>query len=489
MSTTPWTLPLAPSRRFAVAERLPAIALVLVAAGGFAVWLAFPTYPTYDSLYSLLWAQEIWDGALPNFDAYRAPTEHPLLMPIALVLAPFGDFGARLFVLLCLAGLVALVAAVYRLGKLVAGVVGGFAAAALLLTRFNFALLASKGYLDVPYCALVAWAMVLEAENPRRGGPVWWLLGLAGLLRPEAWLLAGLYGLWLGRGGIIARAKALLPAFAAPAIWAGLDLVVTGNPLFSIQHTDALAAELQREIPLSRIPSQTLSLLAEILKWPLLILAAAGGILAIRGRVNALAVPGTVAMVTVGTYLVIATGGLATVYRYLLLAGIGGVLLAALALSGWARLDRGSPGRVPWIAAAVASVVIGGAYTATHLRLGGLVEQLRERTEIRTEMTALLHQPAVAAARECGPVTVPNHKLLPEIRWALGLPEHGVRARSDRTLDASAPGVALTVRPPYEKRPAFSVFEIPADGTAITAAPAGYTRLASTRRFEAWGRC
>ena len=267
----------------------------MVAAGGFAVWLAFPTYPAYDSLYALLWAQEIWGGALPNFDAYRAPTEHPLLLPVGLVLAPFGDFGARLFVALCLAGMVALVAAVYRLGKLVAGVPGGFVAAGLLLTRFNFGLLASKGYLDVPYCALVAWAMALEAEKPRRGGAVWWLLGLAGLLRPRRGCSPGSYGLWLGRGGLVSRARALLPAFAAPAIWATLDFVVTGNPLFSMQHTDALAAELQREIPLSRVPYQTLYLLAEILKWPLMILAAAGAVLAIRGRVKALAVPAAVA--------------------------------------------------------------------------------------------------------------------------------------------------------------------------------------------------
>ena len=145
-------------------------------------------------------------GALPGFDAYRAPTEHPLLLPVGLVLAPFGDAGARAFVALCLAGMVALVVAVYRLGRLAAGVPGGLVAAALLLTRFNFGLLASKGYLDIPYCALVAWAMALEAERPRRGGAVWWLLGLAGLLRPEAWLLAGLYGLWLGRGGLGAAA-------------------------------------------------------------------------------------------------------------------------------------------------------------------------------------------------------------------------------------------------------------------------------------------
>jgi hypothetical protein len=36
--------------------------------------------------------------------------------------------------------------------------------------------------------AFVVWAAVLEARRPRRGTAVLVLLGLAGLLRPEAWL-------------------------------------------------------------------------------------------------------------------------------------------------------------------------------------------------------------------------------------------------------------------------------------------------------------
>ena len=43
--------------------------------------------------------------------------------------------------------------------------------------------------------------------------------------------------------------------------------------------------------------------------------------------------------------------------------------------------------------------------------------------------------------------------------------------------------------PPYDERPALNVYEVPADGTAIAAAPAGHRRLATSRRFEAWGRC
>ena len=44
-------------------------------------------------------------------------------------------------------------------------------------------------------------------------------------------------------------------------------------------------------------------------------------------------------------------------------------------------------------------------------------------------------------------------------------------------------------RPPYDKRPALDVYEVPADGTAIAAAPAGHTLAGVSRRFEAWGRC
>lgn len=492
MSTTPWSVPLTtPLRRSRTtsAKWLPAACLALVIVGGVAVFVAFPTYPAYDSLYALLWANEIWGGQLPGFDDYRAPTQHPLLLPVGLVLAPLGDAGARAFVALCLAGMVALTMAVYRLGKLVAGVPGGLIAGGLLLTRFNFGLLASKGYLDIPYCALVAWAMALEAERPRRGGAVWWLLGLAGLLRPEAWLLAGVYGLWLGHGRTLAgRARALVPAAAAPALWAATDFVVTGDPLFSIHHTDALAAELQREIAYSRIPGMTVSLLAEILKPPLLLLAAAGIALAIRDRRRALAVPAVVAVVTCATYLVIATGGLATVYRYLLLSGLGLLLFAAYALSGWARLPRGSAWRTRWIAAVLVAGMAGAGYTAARLSPSGMVDQLRERTQIRTELAVLLHDPAVRTAAACGPVTVPNHKLLPEVRWALDLPVSGVRARSDRTLRPGA-GVAITVAALYAERPALNVYEVPADGQRLNVAPAGHVKLAQTRHFAAWGRC
>jgi hypothetical protein len=473
-----------------LARRLPAIALGVLVVGAIAAWLAVPTYPAYDSLYSLVWAREVLDGALPDFAAYRAPTQHPLLLPVSLVLAPLGDAGGRIFVALCIAALLAIVAAAWRLGRLAAGPLGGIAAAGLVGSRLDIPLLAALGYLDIPYCALVMWAIVLEAERPKRGRPVWILLALAGLLRPEAWLLAGAYGVWLGWDRPLrARVRALAPALTAPLIWALCDLVVMGDPMFSLRHTDALAAELHREVPLTHLPSMLVQLLVALVKPPVLAAGLAGAWLAVRFRRRALAVPSAVAVLTCFTYLIIASGGLATVYRYLLLTALGVSLLAAFALSGWTLLPAGHRWRVRWAALAAAACVLGAGWTIAHLTLAGIRNDLHERRAVRADLRAVLSDSAVRAARACGPITVPNHKLIPEVRWMLDLPESAVRARSDRTLGPQRSGVALVIARTIEERPALNVYEVPADGTGILAAPPSFHRLAANRRFAAWGGC
>ena len=65
-----------------------------------------------------------------------------------------------------------------------------------MLSRFFVENLAAQGYLDISYVALIVWAVALEVERPRRGAPVFLLLAAAGLLRPDAWVLSGVYWLW-----------------------------------------------------------------------------------------------------------------------------------------------------------------------------------------------------------------------------------------------------------------------------------------------------
>src|SRR5271154_7148667 len=69
-------------------------------------------------------------------------------------------------------------------------------AALLILSRFFDEHLAAQGYLDISYVALIVWAVALEVERPRRGVPVFVILAAAGLLRPDAWVLSGVYWLW-----------------------------------------------------------------------------------------------------------------------------------------------------------------------------------------------------------------------------------------------------------------------------------------------------
>src|SRR4051812_48737429 len=159
--------------------------------------VVFPTYPNYDSYYALLWGKEVLHGTLPHFEGFRLPTEHPLAIAAGAVLSLFGDAGDRLWIALTFGAFLALVAAVYQLGRTAFTPLVGVIAALLLLTRFDFAFLAARGYIDIPYLALVMWAVALEARRPHRGAPVFALLTAAGLLRPEGWLLSGLYFLWM----------------------------------------------------------------------------------------------------------------------------------------------------------------------------------------------------------------------------------------------------------------------------------------------------
>ena len=160
--------------------------------------LLVPTYPNYDAYYHLVWGRELLDGVRPSFEAYQAPTQHPLYLALCAALTPIGQDADRALVLLCVLSLVALAWAVFRVGDAVFGLWPGLAAAAFTASSFAFLLYAARAYVDVPFLALVLWAAALEARRPRRGRSVMALLAVAGLLRPEAWVLAGAYWLWCG---------------------------------------------------------------------------------------------------------------------------------------------------------------------------------------------------------------------------------------------------------------------------------------------------
>lgn len=88
-----------------------ALGVLLLAALGLGLYARYPTYPACDSLTAFSWGRDILDGRLPAFDAFRAPTQHPLLLAFGVLLEPVGSAAARVWVVLCILSLVALVAA------------------------------------------------------------------------------------------------------------------------------------------------------------------------------------------------------------------------------------------------------------------------------------------------------------------------------------------------------------------------------------------
>src|SRR3989442_15939746 len=101
-------------------------------------YFAFPTYPTYDSFYALLWGRDLLHFHLPDFRVYRGPTEHPLAIAFGTFCSFFGQGGARLMVLGSIGSFFAAVAGLYLLRRPcfrpgVGGVSGPFLASPLFL--------------------------------------------------------------------------------------------------------------------------------------------------------------------------------------------------------------------------------------------------------------------------------------------------------------------------------------------------------------------
>ena len=88
--------------------------VALLAAIPVVVFFAFPTFPQYDSYFHLVWGRGLLHGVSPDFEAYAAPTEHPLYVGIGALLSLLGTSGGeRAMVLLTLLSLSALTVAVH----------------------------------------------------------------------------------------------------------------------------------------------------------------------------------------------------------------------------------------------------------------------------------------------------------------------------------------------------------------------------------------
>lgn len=413
--------------------------------GALLLWLvAGVGFLNYDTLYALVWGQQITRGETPQYGLPIAPTPHPLIEVLGIPLAPLGASAeSTIVVILAFLALSACGWVLYRLGEAWFGRAAGVVAALVFLTRVPVLSYGVRAYVDIPYTLFVLGALLVETRHRRAGAPVLVLLGLAGLLRPEAWLFSGIYWLMLVVSSERSRPKVAheapasgepaadpshaqegkvrsrrdlaqlgLLAAAAPLLWIVSDLTVTGNAMWSLTNTKHTATTLGRATGIGDVPQYVPRRIGEILRPAVLAGAALGGILSLlwlreKARLGALA-----GVVAVLVFALMATFGLPIDTRYAFLTSAILCLFCGAGAFGWIALAKDDRHRIPWMAAGAVVLValvatLPGQIKSAHKELSKLAHQ----ESIQSDLLALVKSKAIAL--KCGPVGVPNHAPVP----------------------------------------------------------------------------
>jgi hypothetical protein len=291
--------------------------------------------------------------------------------------------------------------------------------------------------------------------------------------------------LWGKPGGpAAARLDLLALAVAAPLVWAGIDLWVTGDPLFSLHATSDLADELNRRRGLGDVPGSFVAFVVDTARPPVALAAIAGAVLAWRLRAGrAIHVP--VALFGAGALTFLATGvaGLSVLPRYLTVPVVAVCILAGYGVLGFTTLPPGRL-RLWWSRAAIGAAVLGAAFVVVRAPvLNRLVGELRFIRGTHAELRAILTDPAVRGSMRCGPLTFPNYRLVPDARWMLDLPARSVGARSALRRER---GVAIFVVGEKE----LERFGFAAGASPTTNVPdPGFAPIARNARYAAYAAC
>jgi hypothetical protein len=439
-----------------------AVLLRLISGVGFA---------NYDTLYALAWGGQLSRGVAPSYRIPIAPTPHPLVELVGLVLAPLGPRAVEnVTVWLGFLALSACGWVVYRLGSQWFGRAAGALAALILLTRVPILSYGVRAYVDVPYLLLVLAALLVESRRRRAGAPVLALLALAGLLRPEAWAFSGLYWLYLAsrrEDSRRQRAGLALLALSAPLVWVLSDLAITGDPLWSLTNTRHTAETLHRVTGIGNVPEYIPRRIGEILRPPVLVGAALGGVLSLLWLRRRALVGATAGALAVLVFALFASTGLPINTRYAFLAAAILSLFCGAGVFGWSRLDRGDPRRRWWMAGGALVLVALIAYAPSQYRSAHReLDKLARQHSIEGDLLALVRDHSISL--KCGRVGVPNHAPVPLLALYLKTsPENIVSAQvrpissgdyldpankeveSDYVLDRNDPHLPVNVPPGF----------------------------------------
>ena len=380
-----------------------AIVVAIAVAG----WALLRPSPIPDSYWALIWGQDVLDGNLPQVGLPGTPSAHPLAVAVGAMVGLFGPAHAvALFNALVLLSLGSLVVGVFRLGQIVFGTAVAWAAVAVALCNYTLANVVMFSSLDVTAFALTVWAAVLVAERPQRGVAPLVLVGIAGLQRPEVWLLSAVYCLYLAVSLRDPRRMAGLTLLAAAPLvcWVGFDLIVTGGVGSSLNQIQAVGATVDtgKEAALFK---QIRTAVPATIRVPFIPLALVGVGLAVYMRRKLAIVPAAVGFLGLAATGVYFLADIIIVGRFFVITALMSALFVGYAVMGGVG-KPGNVGRAWRIGGVLAALIV----IAVGARQVDGVRDLRttlgdDARASAQELTRLLDQPQVARVLDsCTPV-------------------------------------------------------------------------------------
>jgi len=204
------------------------------------------------------------------------------------------------------------------------------------------------------------------------------------------------------------------------------DLLLTGDPLHSLSGTRASGEALGRVTGLDNVATTVPRRIGEILREPVLLAAAGGGLLALalhrNRRVRLAAATGVAALVA---FCVLAAAGLPLITRYLLLPAALLSIFAAAGVFGWMDLRRGAQ-RTWWARfAALAIVALLIFVPGQARRIDRLGNALSRQEAIQGDLADVIRD-----GLPCRPVAVANRRPIPLLAlWLKSGPQQIVDAQ------------------------------------------------------------
>jgi hypothetical protein len=314
------------------------------------------------------------------------------------------------------------------------------------------------GSADVVSLAVVLVAVALEVRQPRRGLPVMALLGVAGLQRPEAWLLSAAYWVYLFPGrdwrGRLALAAV---AAAAPAVWLVGDLAYAGHGAGSLERTQGAATSQASGRGLGDTVVSVGDKLRDNLRLPALVVSLAGLAFALRTDWRRARLPAAVIALGAGALVVFGMTDLPILARFALEPAALLTVFFGVAAFGWLSLREGAARRV---AAVVGMGATAAVLAATAVVQAGDIGDLRNEAELQgrllDDFQALDRDPgAHQLLHRCDRIYLPHHRptafFAYELRRPLGLFHEGRsvggKRKKRQSLGTERPVSGLIVNP------------------------------------------